>query len=260
MKYPFHFLRTWIHPTPWPAESFVIPKFQSHRGYHTEGIQENTLAALTEARLRGAEMCEFDVQLTSEKTPVLFHDADLTKFTGEKKPLSSFSLSDLRAKFPITTLQEALESPLAPRFFNIELKTNQLDGYLSQQVAELIKQLNSEHRVMFSSFNPFALFLVSEFLPNVPRALLVTKEVSKENAWYLREMAFAPLLKIHMLNLDQEMLTPDEIQFWKQQQMPLSVWTVNDPNKINGFLEQGISSVISDLDPALIATLVDKIA
>jgi glycerophosphoryl diester phosphodiesterase len=102
---------------------------------------------------------------------------------------------------------------------------------------------------MFSSFNPFALFLISKFLPNVPRALLVTNEHSKENAWYLREMAFAPFLEIHMLNLDQEMLSMDEILYWRSKKMPLSVWTVNDPKRLVFFLDQGISSVISDLDP-----------
>jgi glycerophosphoryl diester phosphodiesterase len=153
-----YFWKSLIRPSPWPKNSFALPKFQSHRGYHAEGAQENTLASLTEAFERGAQMCEFDVQLTAEHIPVLFHDADLTNFTTEKKPLSAFSLNELRARFPITTLQEALDSPSVPKYFNIELKTNQIDGFLSQQVANLIEKQNPIGESCFQASIPLHCF------------------------------------------------------------------------------------------------------
>jgi len=103
---------------------------------------------------------------------------------------------------------------------------------------------------MFSSFNPFALKQMEYELPHVPRALLVSNVREGGNAWYLREMLYAPILKIHMLNLDQRMATPEVIAFWRKRGMPLSIWTIVEEKKGRELLKQGVNGIISDLDPA----------
>jgi glycerophosphoryl diester phosphodiesterase len=93
------------------------------------------------------------------------------------------------------------------------------------------------------------LYLLQNHLPNVPRALLVSPEKVQDNAWYLREMALAPLLKLHMLNLEQSMVTGPALSFWQEKKMPISVWTVNEAEKIHEFLDMGVASVITDSWP-----------
>lgn len=239
--------RNCIQSTPWPPGAIKIPKIQAHRGYHLEGIRENTLKSLEAAAQRGAEMCEFDVQLTSDQIPVLFHDFDLIKVTGEKKQISSMSLEELRRRCEITTLREALEAnSIAKIGLNIELKTIDLDGRLSQKVAEVVVAARAQNRLLFSSFNSLALLFVEKVLPDIPRAFLVTAYSSAQKFFYFREMSLSPLLKLHMLNIDQNILTNEEIGYWQKKQMPLSVWTVNEEVRINHFLSRGVQSVISD--------------
>lgn len=55
-----------------------LPTIIAHRGNAAE-FPENTLPALESAVELGLRHLEFDVQLTADKVPVLFHDADLER-------------------------------------------------------------------------------------------------------------------------------------------------------------------------------------
>jgi len=55
-----------------------LPEIIAHRGNAAE-FPENTLQGLESAVNLGLKYVEFDVQLTSDSVPVLFHDADLAR-------------------------------------------------------------------------------------------------------------------------------------------------------------------------------------
>ena len=55
-----------------------LPEIIAHRGNAAE-FPENTLQGLESAVSLGLKYVEFDVQLTSDSVPVLFHDADLAR-------------------------------------------------------------------------------------------------------------------------------------------------------------------------------------
>jgi glycerophosphoryl diester phosphodiesterase len=240
----------WITPTSWPRGPHVLseaelPISQIHRGAHSK-IQENTLEAFREARKLGAKMCECDVQLSRDGIPVIFHDYDLQRLGGRKDLLKDLTAAELKAYVNAPTLEEMLTDPEGPEKFNIELKTRTADDPLSRRVSRVVDKVSAHGRILFSSFNPFALWMMQDYLPDVPRALLVSEDPDGDNSWWLRKMISAPLLKLHMLNLDQEMLDAESIRFWNQKEMPLSVWTVNDHARALDFLGQGVRSVISD--------------
>lgn len=101
--------------------SLSYPKLIAHRGY-ARHYPENTLLAIRAAVEAGAYYVEFDVQLTSDQVPVLFHDRDLQRMCGQAGAIHEHSLALLKTfsvsefdkfgyKFvgnPITTLQEAV--------------------------------------------------------------------------------------------------------------------------------------------------------
>ncbi len=60
-----------------------IPAIVAHRGWAAR-YPENSLAALEAAIWSGLRHLEFDVQLTADGVPVLFHDLDLLRITGRK--------------------------------------------------------------------------------------------------------------------------------------------------------------------------------
>ncbi len=259
---------------PWPAGALKLPRLQCHRGYWIKGAQENTVEALLLAREKGAMMTEFDVQLSRDQQPVLFHDETVDRFllsgvsdkkdslhVGENQELMKFqgrSVQDLTA----AELKDCVNAPTlesvfqlatsaasnnVPYLMNIELKTDSIGGTpLERKVSQLIVKYKMQSRVLISSFNPFSLHRMSLFLPNVPRALLVTNEENPKNNRALRELWLAPFLSFHMVNFDQRMVDEEFAKRLNKFHIPFSVWTVNQMDAANDYFRWGAQSIISD--------------
>lgn len=73
----------------------VLPELVAHRGYALH-YPENTLVAIEAAIRAGAHYVEVDIQLTSDRQPVLFHDRDLERMCGVAGRVHEFSLGRLR--------------------------------------------------------------------------------------------------------------------------------------------------------------------
>jgi glycerophosphoryl diester phosphodiesterase len=134
----------------------TLPTLVAHRGYALH-YPENTLLALRAAVEAGAHYLEFDVQLTADKVPVLFHDRDLQRMCGQSGAIHEYTLAQLRhfsaseyGKFgyrfvgnPITTLQEmiAFLATQPAVFAFVELKRLSLQTYGIDTVLEAILPL-----------------------------------------------------------------------------------------------------------------------
>jgi len=79
-----------MHPT------HAFPEIIAHRGNAAE-FPENTLPALESAVELGIRYVEFDVQLTGDQVPVVFHDADLARVAGRPESVHDVTWSDLSA-------------------------------------------------------------------------------------------------------------------------------------------------------------------
>jgi len=241
----FHFIKG----APWQS-SVPFPNFQSHRGFHAEGLLENSLDAFREAAKRGALMSECDVRFTKDLVPVVFHDMDLLRIANRPEIVEDLNFRELQKITKVSSLEEMLTAPDLTRYFNVELKTKEIDDTLSIAVAQVVKKVKgAEERIFFSSFNPFALWKLQKLTPQIPRALLATNVTHKDNRWWVKHLLLAPLLKIHMLNLDHAMITEKVAKFWKSRNVKLAAWTVNSPSRIAELRKWGVDSVISDLDP-----------
>ncbi|MDA8364322.1 MAG: glycerophosphodiester phosphodiesterase family protein [Gammaproteobacteria bacterium] len=75
--------------------TMVLPELIAHRGYALH-YPENTLVAIESAIRAGARFVEVDIQLTSDKEPVLVHDRDLERLCGITGKVHEFSLARLR--------------------------------------------------------------------------------------------------------------------------------------------------------------------
>lgn len=236
-----------IQPESWPTGSIRLPRIQAHRGYWMGGEQENTMAAFKAARAKNALMFECDVRLCKDKVPVVFHDQNLLRIGNENTSVLELTSKELFEKTNAPTLSEVLRARDIPQLINIELKSTIIaDDALERKVSEVVKQSRAQGRVLFSSFNPFSLWRISQYLPDVPRALLMMPDEHPDNHVVLKKMLLVPFLKIHALHLEQSMATTDEMNFWKKRKMPVAIWTVNDKAEIERHLKSGAISVITD--------------
>jgi len=236
-----------ITPEEWPSQALVLPRLQAHRGYCVDGAQENTLPAFRAAKAKGALMFECDVRLSRDQVPVIFHDADLQRLGKRPDLVKDLTAAELKTLVNAPTLREALADQAVPRFVNVELKSKEkLDDPLERKVADVVKSVKAQSRVLFSSFNPMSLYRISLHLPDVPRALLVTQDDDPDNSILLKRMLLAPLIRIHLLHLDHKMVTEKSMKIWNEQRMPIAVWTVNGKEQIQHYQRLGVISVISD--------------
>ncbi len=71
-------------------------KLMAHRGY--AGVYpENTIEAIKAAGEAGIRLIEFDIQLSSDRVPVVLHDADLQRTTGVARSIFATDMADLRS-------------------------------------------------------------------------------------------------------------------------------------------------------------------
>jgi glycerophosphoryl diester phosphodiesterase len=76
------------------TQSATLPEIIAHRGNAAE-FPENTLPALASAVELGIRHVEFDVQLTNDQVPVVFHDVDLARVAGRPESVHDLTWSEL---------------------------------------------------------------------------------------------------------------------------------------------------------------------
>lgn len=246
-----------VHPVSVSRESWLEP-LQAHRGSAQNPEFENTLEAFRHAKKSGFRMIEMDVRLTLDKVPIVFHDHDLKRMASKDTFVRDCTFAEIQKELPqVSSLEDVLLSTDIPEKINLEIKyetTWPVEACL--EISKVIEKTQTQDRLMFSSFHPLALSMMSVFLPDIPRGLLVTDEDHEKNKWYLKKRLFQGLAQVHFLNLDYQMVPVDSVKIWKESHVPLILWTVNDLDLIRAYLQAGAVSIITDLIPADIGQLV----
>jgi glycerophosphoryl diester phosphodiesterase len=243
--------------------SLALPRVMGHRG--AAGLApENTLASLRTAAALGMTWVEFDVMLSGDGVPVLFHDDNLKRITGRKAAMARTSYADL-AKLeagawfapgfigePIPSLEQALA--LAVKLGvtpNIEIKpTPRRDSATAAAVVETIARRWPGDRPgpLLSSFSRQALEVARAIAPSLPRALI---------AWRLPRdwQTAAEALECANLHLRGLRLRGKTAAKIKRAGYQLAAFTVNDPKRARRLIRLGVDCIITDR-PDVIAAAV----
>jgi len=246
-----------------PGPSFTLPRVMGHRG--AAGIApENTLASLRTAAAMGMTWIEFDVMLSGDGVPVLFHDDNLKRITGRKvamarTPFAELAKLEAGAWFapgfigePIPSLEQALalavELGLTP---NIEIKpTPRRDAATAAAVVETVARHWPGHRSgpLISSFSRKVLEVVRDRAPALPRALI---------AWRLPRdwEAAAKTLECVSIHLRGLRLRAKTVAKIKRAGYQLAAFTVNDPKKARRLILLGVDCIITDRPDVITAAL-----
>lgn len=224
-----------------------LPAVQAHRGYHQNSIPENSMDSLAAAKANGYLMAEFDVHITKDRIPVLFHDFSLRQRYRLNVNVSELSYSDLNRIGSFPKLEDVLATKDKPEFLNIEIKSKNFYQFpVEDAVYELLEKYSCVNRVIVSSFNPWALLRLKFLNRDLTRALLVTDEPEIWNFYYLRRMWTVPLIEPHVLNIRHSMFNNNLISKLKNFNVLTSAWTVNDLEVAKNLKSIGVDSIISD--------------
>lgn len=230
----------------------LIPRVIGHRGAAARA-PENTLAGFRRAAELGCRWVEFDVRLSLDRQPMVFHDDTLERLTGGTGAVAAMPLAELlklkTGGEPIPTLEETL-AQLAGLGLgaNLEMKADAgQENALATAVAGAIAYA-ALLPLLVSSFSAPAIAAFARHAPAVARGMLTEK---LEPDW----RAVAARLGVAAIVCDHKTLRPDEASAVRGAGLSLLTYTVNEPGRALELFAWGVDSVISDRPDAILAAM-----
>ena len=212
------------------------PLLLGHRGVRGRkyGVRENTIAAFDIALQHGCDGIEFDVRLTVDSHPVIYHNSKsaghvIAKTASKKLPALPL-LDDILARYANCA------------FVDIELKVADVEDCLLSNLAK---------------HPPKKGYVISSFLPEVLINLRAKNEsvplgVICETQTELRRW---PELPIQYVMLRQSLVTPKLLSNIHSAGQRVFVWTVNNPEAMLRSIKWGVDGIISDKAELMVETL-----
>ncbi|KAF3501491.1 hypothetical protein F2Q69_00041486 [Brassica cretica] len=168
-------------------EAFVFPKFvvMGHRGFgmnmlqspdeKMKSIKENSILSFNVAADFPIEFVEFDVQVTRDGCPVIFHDNFIFTQEQKDKRWKNLSVESGYKDDPLCTLKDAFVKVKRSQGFNIELKFDDNIVYGEEELCQTLENIlkvvdeHAENRpIIFSSFHPDAARLIRNMQMSYP--------------------------------------------------------------------------------------------
>lgn len=244
------------------ASGFAFPPIIGHRGA-ARHAPENTLAGLRTAASLGASCVEFDVRLTRDGVPVLFHDDTVERTTNGHGRLGALTLAQARrldagawfgARFTgerVPTLAEAIKVLIRANLAaNIELKPEEAQGAATARAVLAVLRKGWPHdrpRPLLSSFDWSALATLAAEDAAWPRGLLIRNSRQPDwRAWAVRVGAAA-------IHCGARGLDRAGVETLRAANLPVAVYTVNDARRARSLWNWGVTAIFTDDPPGLLA-------
>ena len=206
----------------------------AHRGLHSPGIPENSLAGFALAVERGLGV-ECDIQRSRDGQAMLVHDWELERLTGVSGPLAAHSAEELAqiafldSEHKLARLDDLL--PLVDGTVPILIELKSRRGYdvkrSCRAVARTLENYAGPHAVM--SFDPRVSIWFARHSPQTVRGLVMREdEIGMTQKAWQRHMALwaarPEFIAYHVAALPNRMVAA-----LRKRGMPVLTWTVNSP-------------------------------
>ena len=228
----------------------------AHRGYWDKlGSAQNSLSSLENAVKMGAYGSELDVWLTKDGVIVLNHDNDYKGVTIETATYAELSVLRLVNGEPIPTLQQYIDLAKQQNKTKliVEIKphsTPEADVRVTNATVKLINESGIADMVDYISFSEQVCKELIRLNPKHRVAYLngeKSPETLKAEGYWGLDYAWDVLKEKH----------PEWIKEAKALGLTTNVWTVNNTERMQYFLAQGIDYITTD-NPQLLKGLLMK--
>ncbi len=232
------------------AKAFMRKPFAvvGHRG--SKGTApENTLLGLEHAMRAGADIAEFDAQLTADGVPVASHDPEIRSDPGEVVDIRGTTYAEL-SRFTVSgeripTIKEVIEFARGKIALFIEVK----DPNDAEAVISLIKGLRAEEFAAVISFHKEA-------------AALAAREGLWAGIIYFRPpgaIIDAKKLGCRLVLPRYPLATKKAVTFAHRLGLKVVAWTVNDEDLMRELAGRGVDAIATDY-PGLGVKVRDELA
>jgi len=229
---PFAPIDAWRAPPPEPGKvAWIGGRLYAHRGLHGDDVPENSPAAFAAAMARGFGI-ECDVQRTQGGEPVVFHDWELDRLTGESGAVAQRTAAQLGeialtgGSDCIPTLRQVLDQVAGAVPILIEIKSRRELGVgaLCLAVRRVLEGYRGDHAVM--SFDPRVSRWFAAASPATVRGLVVTEENARTLSGALRRHLALWHARPDFLAYDIRDLPSRFAAAQRARGLPVTSWTV----------------------------------
>ena len=157
----------------------------AHRGLHSEGIPENSMAAFR-AALEGGYGIELDVHLLKDGNLAVMHDSDLLRTTGHTGKMEDLTTDDLNkyhldgTEETIPQLQQVLDLYAGKAPLVVELKVSG-NNYAALTEAACAMMDTYKGVYCMESFDPRCLLWLKKHRPDIVRGQLSENYFATKN-------------------------------------------------------------------------------
>ena len=256
----------------------------AHRG-SSMVAPENTLSAVSQALVDGANSIEIDVQLSSDQEVVLYHDRSLQRLTGDRRKLTELTRAELGEfdvgrwfdeRFQgerIPGLDETLKAVRGSASLMIELKPQfGQERQLADRVLQVLAEENLQRLTCWSQATDGIQAYVDCGFPDV----LAEMRIAAMSPSLLRYItAAAPQLRTTLLaqlimpgtlnrrgfdalGLRHNRITRNEIRLARAYGYEVHAWTVNSQARMSTLIDMGVDGIITDYPAQLNQLLTDR--
>ena len=226
------------------------PKIVAHRGYwRTDGSAQNSITSLQKAAAVGCYGSEFDVWLTADGVPVVFHDATIDGIRIEDTTFATLMNHRLQNGEFIPTLQQYLTegSRIEGCQLILEIKPHRnevRDKRIADMCVELVRTLGLEKKTEYISFSKVVCQRLHEITPD------------SKVAYLNGELAPAQIKEMGLTGIDYNekvfVKHPEWLQEAKQLGVEVNVWTVDGEENLRHHANLEGVDLITTNDPEIL--------
>ena len=226
------------------------PKIVAHRGYwRTDGSAQNSITSLQKAAAVGCYGSEFDVWLTADGVPVVFHDATIDGIRIEDTTFATLMNHRLQNGEFIPTLQQYLTegSKIEGCQLILEIKPHRnevRDKRIADMCVELVRTLGLEKKTEYISFSKVVCQRLHEISPE------------SKVAYLNGELAPAQIKEMGLTGIDYNekvfVKHPEWLQEAKQLGVEVNVWTVDGEENLRHHVNLEGVDLITTNDPEIL--------
>ena len=230
----------------------MATKIWAHRGASAYA-PENTIEAFELALQMGADGIELDIQLSADGEIMVLHDDTIDRTssgTGKLSDMTTWQLKELDfscgkkeyAGARIPTLREVYALLAGSDLtINVELKNQETDYQkLCQKAIALEREMGMEGRILYSSFNHYALLAIRQEDPLAKIGLLYDCVMVNPQTYAKRILADA----IHPSRYT--LLIPGVVRRCHRAGILVHTWTVDEPSSIRAMIDKGVDAIITN--------------
>lgn len=228
----------------------------AHRGIATE-YPENTIPAFQKAIELGADAVEFDVRLSKDKIPVVFHYYYLDEITSLTGPIFNYSFEQLNlANFPnaqgfdslkIPTLVKVLETIGGKIGLEIEIKGPEPESTII--IGDVLRKFQNLWGTMeVTSYEITLLLNIRDQCPGITTDLLYPRSEPWMDLDVVAYQAanLARLARVRAVHLHPSQLSDEVVDYVRRSGIEIHAWNVNDEHALQKVMEYNIPRICTN--------------